>query len=190
MRILLYFALFLSLPATAQKSVTVYFDFNSTELSAATREALDNFASSQYLKSLGIFGHTDQMGTKQYNDSLSLNRARAVQNYLLQHGANTNSFSIIRGLGTARLISDQLDENSRKLNRRVVVTNNYNPTVIDSIMAANQAQLYYPLISGVTSAPLPEVRERVQPEVSSKTAISKTNSKATAERKVGRRYSG
>ena len=68
---------------------TFKFDFDSAELKPRNRELLSRvsgilLASKAF--GLSIFGYTDDVGTKEYNQKLSERRAQAVRDYLVQAG--------------------------------------------------------------------------------------------------------
>lgn len=141
-RLLIILSLFISSIAGAQ-TTTVYFEFNGSRLSNESRRALDEFVSGRNVRSLGIFGHTDQMGSEEYNEWLSVQRAKSVRDYLLSKGVGRNRISLVRGFGATRLITDQTDSASLQLNRRVVITSGYKPSAADSAVAARQANLKF-----------------------------------------------
>ena len=72
-------------------SLPVQFEFDSATISAAAREQLDSLAQGIKLlpaeRQVVIEGHTDARGSDDYNEQLSLRRASAVKQYLVQeHG--------------------------------------------------------------------------------------------------------
>ena len=67
-----------------------------------------------------IEGHTDDIGTEQYNDELSINRARTVYNWLINNGINATRLRFT-GYGKGRPLFNDKDEEHRALNRRVEV---------------------------------------------------------------------
>lgn len=69
---------------------------------------------------ISIEGHTDDIGNEQYNDLLSLNRARSVYNWLINKGVDSSRLSFT-GFGKSRPIYNEMDEEHRALNRRVEV---------------------------------------------------------------------
>jgi len=69
---------------------------------------------------ISIEGHTDDTGTEQYNDVLSLNRAKSVYNWLIDKGIDSSRLSFT-GFGKSRPIFSEKDEDHRALNRRVEV---------------------------------------------------------------------
>jgi len=64
-----------------------------------------------------ISGHTDNIGTADHNLTLSGNRARAVYNYLVQHGIAAARLSFA-GYGFTQPIDDNTTEEGRANNRR------------------------------------------------------------------------
>lgn len=65
----------------------ILFDFDSADLRPEARGPLEQFAEvlvPYEIKSLTITGHTDSKGTDDYNDKLSLKRARSVEAFLRQ----------------------------------------------------------------------------------------------------------
>lgn len=65
-----------------------------------------------------IEGHTCNIGTEAYNQKLSERRAKAVYNYLIQHGLNAANLSTV-GYGEMRPMADNKTKSGRELNRRV-----------------------------------------------------------------------
>ena len=63
-------------------------------------------------------GYTDSTGTAQINQTLSLNRARAVTSYLSGHGIATDRL-MSEGLAASNPIGDNNTAEGRALNRRV-----------------------------------------------------------------------
>ena len=68
---------------------------------------------------LSVEGHTDNIGTQQYNMVLSERRAQAVVDYLVKNGIS-NGRLVAKGYGKSRPIVSNDDEiDGRELNRRV-----------------------------------------------------------------------
>lgn len=103
----------------------VYFDFDKSEIKASERPKLD--AAAKYVKGMPnakilvrLYGHTDELGTTNYNQALGERRAAAVKNYLLTNGVpgdriETTSF------GETKPAGDNATAAGRALNRRVEV---------------------------------------------------------------------
>lgn len=65
-----------------------------------------------------IEGHTDSIGTEEYNLGLSQRRAQAVQEFLISQGVSESRLSS-EGYGESRPVADNGTEEGRQLNRRV-----------------------------------------------------------------------
>lgn len=100
----------------------ILFDFNSFELSEVAKKALNEIKrviiDKTKLKSVIIEGHTDDIGSDDYNMSLSLNRANAVKVFLAGVGVNSKNI-ITKGYGKAKPKFPNIDDESRKKNRRI-----------------------------------------------------------------------
>jgi outer membrane protein OmpA-like peptidoglycan-associated protein len=74
-------------PATSALALPVQFSFNSADILPAARPQLDALAEGirrlPDVLRVTIEGHTDAVGSDQYNRQLSLRRAHAVQGYLV-----------------------------------------------------------------------------------------------------------
>ncbi len=67
---------------------------------------------------IGIAGHTDDVGTENYNLDLSARRARAVFDYLRQKGIPENRLDW-KAFGETRPVAENSTESGRQQNRRV-----------------------------------------------------------------------
>ncbi|MGB5132996.1 MAG: OmpA family protein [Steroidobacteraceae bacterium] len=67
-----------------------------------------------------IEGHTDNVGSDEYNQGLSQRRADAVKSYLMQQGINSQRI-IATGMGEHQPVADNDSDGGRQLNRRVEV---------------------------------------------------------------------
>jgi outer membrane protein OmpA-like peptidoglycan-associated protein len=65
-----------------------------------------------------VQGHTDQKGTKEFNEKLSLDRAKSVLEFMASHGVVRGRLSAV-GFGSAHLLVDKTNERALYLNRRV-----------------------------------------------------------------------
>lgn len=99
---------------------TIFFDFNSSALSAIGQEILTQNAeimkSSSSLK-IQIEGHCDERGGVQYNLALGEKRARSVRNFLMSLGVTSDRISTV-SYGKERPVSFGHDEDSWSKNRR------------------------------------------------------------------------
>jgi outer membrane protein OmpA-like peptidoglycan-associated protein len=99
----------------------VLFDFNKYTLKPAARERLARVSGIVLaypdLK-LEIEGHTDSIGSEEYNQTLSEKRAATVRDYLVSSGVSIANV-VARGLGKSDPVADNSSAAGRKLNRRV-----------------------------------------------------------------------
>ena len=98
----------------------VFFDFDRSTLKKESNIELDKLAA--YLQENGtvkieIGGHTDNQGSAEYNEKLSLERAKSVYNYLISKGIDKNRMSF-KGYGMSQPIATNETEEGRALNRR------------------------------------------------------------------------
>ena len=99
------------------------YDFDSDVIRAEAATNLRNLAASlgKYPNTdLLIVGHTDAVGTSQYNQTLSERRATAAGNYLTAQGVNSGRLRAV-GRGETEPIAANDTERGRQLNRRVEV---------------------------------------------------------------------
>ncbi len=68
-----------------------------------------------------IAGHTDSVGTAQYNKKLSLERAEAVKQWLIDKGIEPSRIKAL-GFGETKPIADNSTDEGRAKNRRVTFT--------------------------------------------------------------------
>ena len=102
-------------------SGTIEFDFNKATLRPANREVLSRIAGVLLtFENYGIqvFGHTDDVGTEQYNLDLSKRRAETVEKYLAEAGISRDVMSTT-GMGEGDPLVEGTDDVSRQRNRRV-----------------------------------------------------------------------
>ena len=99
------------------------YDFDSDAVKATARQNLAALANSleKYPKSdLLILGHTDSVGTDDYNKGLSVRRADAAAEYLVAQGIARSRIGT-SGLGEEEPIAGNADDAGRRRNRRVEV---------------------------------------------------------------------
>jgi len=102
----------------------IFFDFDKSELkneSFPELQRLITFLRININSKIIIEGHSDNVGTKEYNKKLSFDRASSVSNYLKKNGIEVNRIKVI-GYGSTRPLKDNDDEDSRSKNRRVEFT--------------------------------------------------------------------
>src|SRR3989338_9390948 len=99
----------------------VLFDFDKTAIKPDGAKILDRlvaFLKENPSKKVELEGHTDWIGTDQYNQGLSERRAASVRNYLVKQGVATGRIAT-RGFGEAKPIADNKTRDGRAKNRRV-----------------------------------------------------------------------
>jgi OOP family OmpA-OmpF porin len=99
----------------------VNFDFDSSTIRPVDRPVLDE-AVTQLRDNpeieIVVAGHTDAIGTEEYNQALSIRRAEAVFRYLVNQGLAPERMRI-EGYGESRPVADNETESGRAQNRRV-----------------------------------------------------------------------
>jgi len=114
-------------PAVAASTVTfaadAFFDFDKYVLKPEGRATLDDLVSKIKDVNLEVIiavGHTDWIGTVQYNQKLSVRRAEAVKAYLVSKGIEKNRV-YTEGKGKSQPIADNRTAEGRAKNRRVEI---------------------------------------------------------------------
>ncbi|HLU19091.1 MAG TPA: OmpA family protein [Pusillimonas sp.] len=100
-----------------------FFDFDKDTLKPEGRQVLDQVAAqaaSINLETLIAVGHTDSIGTEQYNQGLSERRANTVKNYLVSKGIDPNRI-YTEGKGELQPIASNATREGRAQNRRVEI---------------------------------------------------------------------
>jgi outer membrane protein OmpA-like peptidoglycan-associated protein len=101
------------------------FKFGSTDLPDEAKSAIDsmvnNIKSQKSAVWIEIEGHTDNVGSKTYNETLGLERAEAVKRYLYeQHQVPLHKMNAI-SYGEDKPATDNKTRDGRAQNRRVVI---------------------------------------------------------------------
>ena len=101
----------------------VLFDFNKSTLQPASdavlRQVAELLTKDKILK-IEVQGHTDNVGGDTYNQTLSEARARAVADWLSNHGVAAARLSA-RGYGKTKPVADNNNDEGRAKNRRVEI---------------------------------------------------------------------
>jgi len=111
------------------------FDFDSTVIKPGFYSTMDKIANVliRYGKThLAIVGYTDNVGTNQYNQTLSEHRAQAVNDYLRNKGVLVQRL-VFLGRGETMSRAANTTEEGRRLNRRVEI-------IVEPIVADTQNQ--------------------------------------------------
>lgn len=102
----------------------ILFAFNSHELTAASKESLQQFANSLARNpdtDVTIYGHTDNVGTLSANEKVSLDRARSVENYLESLAIPRSRFIGVQGMAYNQPVVSNDTAEGRAQNRRVEI---------------------------------------------------------------------
>jgi OOP family OmpA-OmpF porin len=99
----------------------VLFDFNKWDIKPEAHGLLDEVVTilkkNPELKGV-IEGHTDSIGSEEYNQELSEKRARAVEKYIEEHGVDADRYTV-KGYGESKPVASNDTEEGRQENRRV-----------------------------------------------------------------------
>ena len=101
----------------------VTFDFNRADLKPQFYPALDQVASTmaEYNQTIvEVTGHTDSVGSDEYNQRLSEQRSNSVANYLMGKGLVRERFEVV-GMGERYPVADNNSDGGRSKNRRVEI---------------------------------------------------------------------
>ena len=114
---LVIFILFFSITAVAQRQVTVFFDFDKSDLTPIAREQLKSVFSNPELRITKIYGYCDWKGGTTYNDSLSYARVDAVYKFLKERKVQIDS--TFQGIGFGK---DFPQSKTQAENRKVTIS--------------------------------------------------------------------
>jgi outer membrane protein OmpA-like peptidoglycan-associated protein/tetratricopeptide (TPR) repeat protein len=132
----------------------IYFDFDKYFLREKSEEELNKVVDlmNKYpMINLEFSGHTDSVGTDQYNQVLSTNRVKSVVDYLISKDVNPDRLTFV-GYGESQPIATNSTDEGRQMNRRIefkisginktsnAITNNY------TVQTTTKLQFY--LIAG------------------------------------------
>ncbi len=99
----------------------IFFDTDKYDLKPESYPELNRLA--DFIKQhpdikIEIAGHTDNVGTAEYNKTLSEKRAKAVKDYLVKQGCNPSQLITV-GYGDTKPVATNDTEEGRQQNRRV-----------------------------------------------------------------------
>ncbi len=112
-------------PIEAGQSIlinNVFFDFDKSELKKESYYELDRLVKlfKEYPSmTVEISGHTDNAGTKAYNDQLAHKRAEAVSKYLKTKLSVSEAQVTLKSFGETQPVASNATSKGRQLNRRV-----------------------------------------------------------------------
>lgn len=114
-------------PAPVSEKVTfaadTFFDFDKAVLKPEAKAKLDDLVSKTSGINLEVIiavGHTDSVGTDEYNQKLSVRRSEAVKAYLTSKGVEKNRV-YTEGKGEKQPVADNKTAEGRAKNRRVEI---------------------------------------------------------------------
>ena len=115
-------------PPAARKTMTLsadtYFDFDKATLKPGGEDRIDEILPAlkeDPKKRVLVEGHTDSVGSEQYNQGLSERRADAVARYLASQGISMSRIET-RGYGESKPVASNSTAEGRAQNRRVEIT--------------------------------------------------------------------
>ena len=107
----------------AQRAFQVFFDFNKSDLTSAARQVIQAAARTAQAGNfvhLIVTGHTDTVGSAQYNQGLSERRAAAVKAELIADGLPDSEITTL-GVGKTGLLVPTADGVREAQNRRATI---------------------------------------------------------------------
>jgi len=107
-------------------SATALFDFDKYALKPAGKEAISGIvdeikASATKVIDINVVGHTDSIGTEEYNQELSVRRANAVKEFMVNEGIDPGIIDV-KGMGELEPVASNSTAEGRALNRRVEIS--------------------------------------------------------------------
>lgn len=118
--------IYLQKPQTGSSIImrNIFFDFNQSTLQPESFIELDylvEFLNNNKEIKIEISGHTDNQGSDEINDKLSLERAQSVYNYVVSKGISPERLTY-KGYGKRKPIAENDTEEGRAQNRRTEIT--------------------------------------------------------------------
>ena len=102
----------------------VQFGSGQANLNDSAREKLENLIQQLKAENKNVYievqGHTDALGSEEYNQQLGLERSEAVRRYLSENGIPLHRIATI-SYGETRPVADNKTKAGRAQNRRVVI---------------------------------------------------------------------
>ena len=110
-------------PENLEEKLTVHFPFNSAEIKPADISQIECLWSKAKdgKGKVMIAGHADDLGTQEYNEELSLKRAKKIVKILQVLSIKKHYKITIEGFGERKPVAKNTTEQGRALNRRVEI---------------------------------------------------------------------
>ena len=110
------------------EDMIIYFAFDKSDFTSDAKSetyfsSTDSFLIQNLNSKISITGHTDAVGSDEYNQSLGLRRAQKMQQYFESKGIISSKI-IINSKGEKEPASNNSTETGRSKNRRAVITIN------------------------------------------------------------------
>jgi OOP family OmpA-OmpF porin len=107
-------------------SATALFDFDKYALKPEGKEAISGIvdeikASKDKVIDINVVGHTDSVGTEEYNQELSVLRANAVKEFMVSEGIDPGIIDV-KGMGESDPVASNSTAEGRAQNRRVEIS--------------------------------------------------------------------
>ena len=131
----------------AEEPTTVNFAFDSATLDADAQAKLRQQAAwiARYPQvRFRVYGHTDKVGTDDYNKSLGLRRARAAVNFLVSHGISRHRLEAVVSFGETQplIVTDGRERANRRTVTEVSGFLKPRPQILDGKYAAELYKEY------------------------------------------------
>lgn len=111
------------LPMKVTFSADSLFDFDKATVKPAGMQALDKFAvdlRGTTFEVISVVGHTDRIGSRAYNMSLSSRRAEAVKSYLVQPAGLPAGKISAKGVGESEPVTKTIECQGQKATRQLI----------------------------------------------------------------------
>jgi len=107
---------------TAVPVNNLFFDFGKAKILRESIPELKRVADiiNKHGLNVELSGHTDDIGTDEYNQSLSVERAENVKEFLVKQGCESQLIAVV-GYGSSKPLAENTTEAGRQMNRRVEI---------------------------------------------------------------------
>jgi outer membrane protein OmpA-like peptidoglycan-associated protein len=104
--------------------LTVFFDPKLSSIRTGSAKELERLGQAikfdYRVRSIKIIGHSDDTGSKEENEKLSVSRAKTIESFLIAQGISTDQITV-EGVSSAEPVATNKSEAGRQLNRRVEI---------------------------------------------------------------------